>query len=86
MKGPGSLSSSLSCSLFGSCHFDVFTLVADVLIMRLVVLLVAPSIIVSLHDLDLQWVINHFLFFFCVLYRNLLCFISFDNCFDLSDA
>ena len=82
MKGPGSLSSSLSCCLFGSCHFDVFTMVADALIMRLVVLLVAPSIIVSLHDFDLQWVMN--LFFFCVLYRNLLCFISFDNCFDLS--
>ena len=64
MKGPGSLSSSLSCSLYGSCHFDVFTMVADVLIMCLMVLLVAPSIIISLHDLDLQWVMNHFLSFF----------------------
>ena len=63
MKGPGSLSSSLSFSLFGSCHFDVFTMVADALIMCLMVLLVAPSIIISLHDLDLQWVMNHFLFF-----------------------
>ena len=53
MKGLGSLSSSLSCSLFGSCHFDVFTMVVDVLMTRLVVLLVAPSIIVLLHDLDL---------------------------------
>ena len=64
MKGPGSLSSSLSCSLFGSCYFDVFTMVADALIMCLMVLLVVPSIIISLHDLDLQWVMNHFLSFF----------------------
>ena len=75
MKGPGSLSSSLSCSLFGSCHFDVFTMVADALIMCLVVLLAAPSIIVLFHDLHLQWVINHSLFFFA--YFIVTCYVSY---------